>query len=151
MKTDEDELTFVTKHYQEGRLDEKKAWRRLRQQFPHPRKRLATMAAASLIACAVAAGLLTGYVHFRRTATQDTTVTKTTGSIAPTGQTDSTKVFRYENTPITKVLRELSAYYRIPLEANDTTRRVTGEIEAASLEEVIDVLEKTLDLKITAR
>ena len=151
MRTDDDELTFVTKHYQEGQLDEKKAWRRLRQQLPHPRKRLATMAAASLIACVVVAGLLTGYVHFRRTATQGTTVTKTTGSIAPTEQTDSTKVFRYENTPITEVLRELSAYYRIPLEANDTTRRVTGEIEAASLEEVIDVLEKTLDLKITAR
>lgn len=151
MRTDDDELIFVTKHYQEGRLDEKKAWRRLRQKFPHPRKRLATMTAASLIACAVVAGLLTGYVHFRRTATQDTTVTKTTGSIAPTEQTDSTKVFRYENTPITEVLRELSAYYRTPLEANDTTRRVTGEIEAASLEEVIDVLEKTLDLKITSR
>ena len=150
MRTDEDELRFVTKHYQEGRLDEKKAWRRLQQQLPHPRKRLATMAAASLIACAVVAGLLTGYVHFRRTATQDTTVTKTTDSIAPTEQTDSTKVFRYENTPITEVLRELSAYYRTPLEANDTTRRVTGEIEAASLEELTEVLEKTLDLKITA-
>ena len=151
MKTDEDELTFVAKYYQEGHFDEKKAWRRLRQRLPHPRKRLATVAAASLIACAVVAGLLTGHVRTRKPSAREITVTEAADSLAQTGQTVSTKVFRYENTPIKDVLDELSAYYHTPLEASDTTRRVTGEIEAASLEEAIDVLEKTLDLKITAR
>lgn len=76
-------------------------------------------------------------------------------------------VLRYDNAPIGDVLDELSAYYGRELALQplglkqaqstigDGQRQgglcISGEIEAASLEEAIDVLETTLDIKIDIR
>ena len=151
MKTDKDELAFVAKHYQEGRLDEKKAWKRFASQTGLARKRVGAVAAACIAACIALACITAGYMHSRKPATRTPAATETTDSVTPGRKTKGTKVFRYENAPLRKVLDELSAYYHTRLTANDTTRRVTGEIETTSPEEVIEILEKTLDVEITAR
>ena len=57
-------------------------------------------------------------------------------------------VFHFDDTPINEVLGKLSRYYDVQLSASDTTKRVSGEIEAASADDAIEVLETTLDIKI---
>ena len=57
-------------------------------------------------------------------------------------------VFHFHGTPINEVLGKLSRHYSVQLSASDTTKRVSGEIEAASADDAIEVLETTLDIKI---
>ena len=61
---------------------------------------------------------------------------------------DTTDVFRFDHTPINEVLNELSRHYNTKLTTNDTTKSVSGEIEAAKVEDAIEVLETTLGVKI---
>ena len=60
-------------------------------------------------------------------------------------------VLKYDNAPIDDVLSELSTYYGRQLalhSASATDRCISGEIEATSLEEVVEILEATLDVNI---
>ena len=61
---------------------------------------------------------------------------------------DTTDVFSFNHTPINEVLGELSRHYHTQLSASDTTKSVTGEIEASSVEDAIEVLQTTLGIKI---
>lgn len=61
---------------------------------------------------------------------------------------DTVKIFKFNNTPVSDALNEISAYFHSNLVASDTTKHVTGEIQAGSEESVISILEQTLDIKI---
>lgn len=63
----------------------------------------------------------------------------------------ATGKFVYRNTPIEEVLKELSLYYGTPLYSSAHYRTITGEFKADSLEEIITLIEKTLDIKITKK
>lgn len=64
---------------------------------------------------------------------------------------DESIVLKYDNAPINDVLSELSTHYGRTLvlqSASASDRSISGEIEATSLEEVVDILEATLDIEI---
>ena len=63
---------------------------------------------------------------------------------------DEGVVLKYDNAPINDVLSELEAHYgrRLTLQTVAEDRCISGEIEASTLEEIIEILEETLDIKI---
>lgn len=63
----------------------------------------------------------------------------------------ATGKFIYRNTPIEEVLKELSLYYGTPLYSSAHYRTITGEFKTDNLEEIIALIEKTLDIKITKK
>ena len=60
-------------------------------------------------------------------------------------------VFYFDHTPVNAAIRKVSDYYGVSLTASDTTKMVTGEIEAHNINEAIDMLETTLGIEITKR
>ncbi|MDD6854101.1 MAG: FecR domain-containing protein [Prevotella sp.] len=60
----------------------------------------------------------------------------------------ATGVFIFNNTPVRKALRDISKCYGVSLSANDESKSITGEFKVDSLEQAIEILEKTLDIKI---
>lgn len=60
----------------------------------------------------------------------------------------ATGIFRFNNTPINVVLKEISEYYHVTLTANDSTKRLSGDFEVSDLRGVIELLEQALNLKI---
>lgn len=63
----------------------------------------------------------------------------------------ATGKFVYRNTPVEEVLKELSLYYGTPLYSSAHYRTITGEFKTDNLEEIIALIEKTLDIKITKK
>lgn len=57
-------------------------------------------------------------------------------------------VFRYKDVPIKDVLKELSEFYGVTLSASDTECRVTAEFRTDSLERILAMLEKVLEVRI---
>lgn len=124
----DDELRFVVKHY---------------------KPKIAVAASIILaVGIAVAAGII-GYHNYMLP--QKPIPVDTAYVIEDYEESDTTDVFRFDHTPINKVLGELSRYYNTNLYASDTTKSVTGEIEASKVEDAIDVLETTLGIKIERR
>lgn len=128
----DDELCFVVKHY---------------------KPKIAVAASIILaVGIAVAAGII-GYHNYmlpQKPILKPIPV-DTAYVIEDYEESDTTDVFRFDHTPINKVLGELSRYYNTNLYASDTTKSVTGEIEASKVEDAIDVLETTLGIKIERR
>lgn len=60
----------------------------------------------------------------------------------------ATKTFIFDNTPISEVLSELSAFYHVQLSTDDTAKELTGEFGTNSLDEIIDLIENVLQIKI---
>lgn len=155
-KINEEELRFVVRHYQTGRFDGRKAWFKFRQQHPACRRSLWQLttkrhwAVAATIVSAVIAVMALGIYHYSHSISSPlppvVPYNQQTDSVDK--QSDSIRVFRYDNTPINIVLRDVSDYYGTTLTVNDTTRCVSGEIEATSLADVVDMLETTLGVKI---
>ena len=56
--------------------------------------------------------------------------------------------FVFENTPLPKVLTELSHYYGVKLVADRTDKRLTANFDAHSLDEIIEIIEKVLKVHI---
>lgn len=56
--------------------------------------------------------------------------------------------FVFDNTPLVKVLDELSSYYKVTLSANKTDKRLTASFKEKSLDEIIRFIEKALNVKI---
>lgn len=56
--------------------------------------------------------------------------------------------FIYDDTPLEVVLAELSGYYGVPLSAGPSPLRLTGRFPTADLDEIIEVIESTLGIKI---
>lgn len=166
----DDELQFVARHYEENALDSDRAWRRLRQRTGSKHRRTFALAgagwstsarrtaAAASILLIVGASVACGIWYVRQqAATPDVPAPTATAPTAPyryiTPKAESI-VLKYDNAPIDDVLRELSSYYgRQLVLLGETTRSrcISGEIEATSLEEVVEILEATLDVKIELR
>lgn len=145
----EDELRFVARHYRNGRLDTDKAWKQfqsLRGGEKLSGRRLWAVAASIALAVGIALAcvVIGNNYHKGQSQPSETTV----GTDVRPQLTDSLKVFRFHNEPIGVVLRELSAYYGRTFVTEDTTRRVTGEIQADSPETAVDILEQILGIKI---
>lgn len=154
----DDELRFVLRHYRRGRFDASRALKRLRAARGRRHDiRLRRVAVAAAVAAAIGvavAAAIAGYRHYRiRQAAPapampivvaDTTISSYT-------EADTVDVFRYDRTPINSVLQELSRHYGVELAASDTSKSVSGEIEAASADDAISVLEATLGIRITKR
>jgi transmembrane sensor len=60
----------------------------------------------------------------------------------------ATGSFVYDNTPLTVVLKELSDYFHTELSANDESKLLSAEFDADSLEDIIEIIEHTLEIKI---
>ena len=58
------------------------------------------------------------------------------------------KVFRFNNAPVNTALKDISNYYDVPLKASDTTKNISGEFESHNVDEAIDLLQATLNIKI---
>lgn len=154
----DDELQFVARHYEENALDTERALRTVRQRtaegearFSAPFRRIAASVGIALI---VGASLACGFWYSRRqAAVLDAPEAPTSSVNAPyryLQTTDESIVLKYDNAPIGDVLDELSAYYghKLVLQGSTAERRISGEIEATSLEEVVEILEATLDVEI---
>lgn len=151
----DDELRFVLDHYKPGRLDAGRAWNRLqasRGLQAKSRRRLAVAASwAAAIGVAVAAGIV-GYVRFVPSSAgpaPQPVMPDTVTTVYESCDADTTDVFRFDNTPVNQALEAVSRHYGVRLSASDTTKSVSGEIEASSADEAIGILEATVGVKIT--
>ena len=63
----------------------------------------------------------------------------------------ATHFFRYENTPLEEVLRELSSNFGRTLSTDQPDRRLTGEFEGTDLQEILPLIEDALNLTISIR
>lgn len=59
--------------------------------------------------------------------------------------------FVYDNTPLAEVLRELSDHFNVTLTCATPDKRLTAEFDTADLDEIIMVIEKSLDVKIVKK
>ena len=71
-----------------------------------------------------------------------------TGAETPNPTAWATHTFRYEDTPLDEVLRELSEQYGKDLASDRSDRRLTGEFEGSDLKEIIALIEEALNLNI---
>lgn len=154
MQIDEDDLLFVVQHYKRNRLNEQSAWKefsRITKNKPAGKPhRLAIAASLTLIASVI---LATG-IYFNRRLPNNSYAPRPISTEQKTGNTsleanDSTVVFHFADKPINSVLTELGTYFGKNLSANDTTKRITGEMEISTLEEATNILECTLNIIIT--
>lgn len=63
----------------------------------------------------------------------------------------ATGKFIYKNTPIDAVMKELSLFYNTNLYSSDHCKTLTGEFKADNLDEIITLIERTLDIEITKK
>ena len=73
------------------------------------------------------------------------------GKAFPNPSAWATGKFVYKNTPIDAVMKELSLYYGTSLYASEHFKTITAEFRTDSLDEIISLIEKTLDIKITKK
>lgn len=56
--------------------------------------------------------------------------------------------FHFDNTPLTYVLQDLSAYYQVPLSCQNTRKSLSGDFQTDSLDSIINIIEQTLNVNI---
>ncbi|MBQ0047091.1 MAG: hypothetical protein KBT33_06210 [Prevotellaceae bacterium] len=142
------ELQFVVEHYKDGAMNENAAWEQLKSRRVKSRSnnfRKYAVAASAVLVCGMAVACSVWMMEFagwnkKSDVQQDSAVVSE--------MVDGTKVFHYDKTPINIVLDDMALYYGVTLIASDTTKCVSGEIEASEVEEVIDVLETSLSIEI---
>lgn len=159
----DDELQFVARHYKEDALNADRALRTLRQRvLPSSRanqtiRRLSTatrrIAASVSIALIVGASVACGVWYARQQAASapQSPASALTTPYRYLQVKDESIVLKYDNAPISDVLSELSTHYGRTLvlqSASASDRSISGEIEATSLEEVVEILEATLEIEI---
>lgn len=74
-----------------------------------------------------------------------------TSSIFTNPSAWATGKFVYKNAPIDAVMKELSLFYKTRLYSSNHYKTLTGEFKTDNLDEIIGLIEKTLDIKITRR
>ncbi len=74
-----------------------------------------------------------------------------TSAAFPNPSAWATGKFVYKNTPIDAVMKELSIYYGTSLYASEHFKTITAEFRTDSLDEIISLIEKTLDIKISKK
>ena len=60
----------------------------------------------------------------------------------------ATGLFHFDNTSLADVLRDLSAYYGVQLSCTDNGKNLSGDFDADNLDEVIAIIEQTLNVRI---
>ena len=62
----------------------------------------------------------------------------------------ATGVFRYDATPLDDVLKDLSAYYGVPLQVkgDSTGKSLTGEFSTDSLDEILELIGLALEIEL---
>ena len=60
-------------------------------------------------------------------------------------------LFRYQDTPLSEVLQELSSNFGWTLSTDQPDRRLTGEFEGTDLQEILPLIEDALNLTISIR
>lgn len=162
----EDELQFVARHYEENALNADSAWQRFRSitgrkmhNISAPTRRLSIstrrIAASVSIALIVGGSVACGFWYHRQQAAlldaSTTAPTAATTSYRYLQPNEESIILKYNDAPIEEVLSELSSYYGhtvVLQSASASGRQISGEIEATSLEEVVEILEATLDVEI---
>ena len=161
-KNKEDELQFVVDHYKTGHKNVDNAWKEFKGMSgitqSGSRKRL--LVAASIAFAAVMAVAATMFVvrSFDNGSPKSSpNIERALPDTVSKAKTDTVKtkkgsvVFHFDHTPVNAAIRKVSDYYGVGLTASDTTKMVTGEIEAHDVNEAIDMLEATLGIEITKR
>ena len=74
-----------------------------------------------------------------------------TNAAFPNPSAWATGKFVYKNTPIDDVMKELSIYYGKSLYASEHFKTITAEFKTDSLDEIISLIEKTLDITINKK
>lgn len=153
----EEELRFVAKHYREDRLDTRKAWRRLlMSQGRQPGNRRKWVAVAASIALAIGIAVACVLVNTPRPMLPPAVSPKDSVKVGPDSvatkpSADSIRVFHFQDEPVMQALEEVGQYYGKVLSASDTAKHVSGDIQAGTLEETVDILEQTLGVNITVK
>lgn len=148
----EEELQFVAKHYKQNSLDADSAWKRFvkRTEYKSTDKYRRIAVAASV--CVVFGIAIAGGIWYANTIETTPSVTV---PVSPEyrfiKKHGKTVILKYDNEPIGNVLKELSAYYGKQISTSDSTRRISGEIEAVSMEEIVEILEVTLNISIEVK
>lgn len=57
-------------------------------------------------------------------------------------------VFVYNDAPVMDVLKELSDFYGVRLATSETDKKITAEFKADDLNNILEIMEKTLEVKI---
>lgn len=154
----EKDLEFVARHYESGKLNVENAWQRYlmrtgrgRKMVPHYKAIAASVALVLGLSVALAYNW-TAIFHPAHTEPSQPQTTEVVKNTTPhIEKKNSTVVLKYDNEPIGKILTELSSYYGKTITTDHPDRRVSGELEASSLEEIVDILEMTLSIKIDVR
>lgn len=137
----ENELEFVSRHYRKGALNTNKAWRSFMTRSGRtsimlfPRKSIVA-SIAFVLGLSVALAFSWNTIFPQE---PDTPMIEVKSGIV---------ILKYDNEPIGNVLKELSAHYGKTVTTADPTRRISGELEASSLDEIVAILETTLNIKI---
>lgn len=156
-KINDDELHFVVKHYKKNRLNADAAWIKLKLKTGNKQTRtlwksVSVAASVLLIASIAIACIVIGYNHYKSVPQQpNNQIIPVADTLYITENTDSIKVFKFNGESIGKVLKELSTYYGKNLSTADSTKVLSGEIEATSCEDAVSIIEGTLDIKIVVK
>lgn len=148
----EEELQFVAKHYKQNSLDADSAWKRFVKRTGYKSTDKYRRIAVAASVCVVFGIAIAGGIWYANTIETTPSVTV---PVSPEyrfiKKHGKTVILKYDNEPIGNVLKELSAYYGKQISTSDSTRRISGEIEAASMEEIIEILEVTLNISIEVK
>lgn len=148
----EEELQFVAKHYKQNSLDADSAWKRFVKRTGYKSTDKYRRIAVAASVCVVFGIAIAGGIWYANTIETTPSVTV---PVSPEyrfiKKHGKTVILKYDNEPIGNVLKELSAYYGKQISTSDSTRRISGEIEAASMEEIVEILEVTLNISIEVK
>ncbi len=153
-KISDEEFNFVVEHYKENRIDTGSAWKKFKQKNNIKSSRsnwksLSIAASVLFMTSITIACIVTGYNPFKSVIRQPNNSDRPLVDTIPDKVVnDSVKVFKFNDEPVGKVLKELSSYYGKTLSTSDSTKVLSGEIEATSCEDMVSIIETTLDIKI---
>lgn len=63
----------------------------------------------------------------------------------------ATGMFIFDNTPLSIVLKELSDYYHVQLTSDETDKKLSSQFDTDSLDEIVNLIENAMDVKIEKR
>lgn len=147
----EKELEFVAKHYKEGALNTEHAWRVFADKVGRRRNAFARIAVAASVTLVVCIAMAGGYWYYGNVQKQESKVVAPATNYRIVRKSPKGIILKYENEPVGNVLAELSSYYGKKVTTDEAGRCISGEIEATSLDEVVEILRITLDIEIDVK
>lgn len=152
----DDELQFVVGHYKKEHKDSDKAWKEFLRLSglsarTHGRRWLASACITFAAIMAVAATVFIvkqGKMNPTTPSVNEEKLLTDTLKKDSMQVKDSVKLFHFNNTPVNSALKDISDFYDVQLKANDTTKNISGEFETNNVDEAIDLLQATLNIKI---